>query len=257
MGLKGRFSIVIGLVATFALGDLVGRLSHSQKDVMTQEQADGLRGGSAIRDKGEDASVRALRARIRDLERQLAENQARSETTKAEDARPVGEETRQERSPRRREGFRERMERMKKEDPKRYEEMTKRFESFRKAFAERQQMRQEFLSSVDTSRMSSDDKKVHNDYQELLARRDELMEQMHDEGISEDQRRAIGTELHETMGQLNALGEQERSNLLRQTIETLGFQGDEVGEIASTINDVFDVTTEWRPGRPRGRGRKE
>lgn len=257
MGLKGKSLVAVGLIATFALGGLVDHVLCSSKDVATQEQTGGPLEGATIRDKGDDASVKALRARIRDLERQLAERQTRSETTKAEVATPAGEATQSERSHQRREGFRERMERMKKEDPKRYEEMTKRFESFRKAFAERQQARQEFLSSVDVSRMSASDKKVHNDYQELLAHRDELMEQMHDEGVSDDQRRAIGTELHETMGQLNALGEQERSNLLRQTIESLGFQGDEVGEITATINDVFDVTSEWRPGRQRGHGRKE
>ena len=111
--------------------------------------------GRAIGDNGAQASVKALRGRIAELEARLAELKAeKTGGAVAVAAVPPA-------APERRESHSERMERMKKEDPARYVQMTNRFASWRRQRAETARSRMDFLASIDTSRMSKSARAVH------------------------------------------------------------------------------------------------
>ena len=126
-----------------------------------------------IPDAGEAAKVNALRARVAELERMLADQKAEAEaaTTNAVAAAPRPPE------PARNWG-RNWLENIKKSDPARYTQMTNHFAQMRRQREERQQRNLDFLASVDTSRMSEGAKKTHDELQKKLVQREELMNQM-------------------------------------------------------------------------------
>ena len=202
-----------------------------------------------IADGGEAASVKALRRRIAELERLLAEKRAgdaavvipvTNATTVAAAERPRGNPG-------------EWLENLKTTDPERYAQATNRIARWRQNRAERARTAIEFLSSVDTSRMSKSARKTHAALQEMIARREELEQQLHQEGISAEDRGKIFEELrgmHHEMGRLNA---EERNNLIAETAKTLGFEGDDVKEITSTIQEVIRATDGGFGGGHHGR----
>lgn len=229
--------LVVGLAA-LALGGVAG---YGARGVLgggdapaapSAEDAGGKPKGK-IADGGEAASVRALRARVRDLERQLAELSA-ADSNAVEQA--VAEQ------PRGHEDFHERMERMKTEDPARYAEITNNMARWRQQRSERQMAKLDFLSSIDTSRMSPQAKAVHEQLQDAIARQEELESQMHDESLTEEGRRQLWNQMRENGRQLWALNGKERNNLIETTARNLGFKGQEVREISTTMREIIEAT---------------
>jgi len=207
--------------------------------------ADDAPGATSARltDQGEKASLRALRARIKELEKQLAAQRAvrppepPATTNRAEKAgggRPFG--------PPRFGDFRAHMKELEKNDPARYAQITNRMAQFRARHLQRMQDRLDLLATVDTSHMTAAQKKTHDAYQELLARREELMEKMHDENLTDEQRQSLGREFHELNRELRKLGQQERDTLLVQTAQEAGLEGDMVDSLVSTVKDVYEAT---------------
>ena len=243
------FLVAIALLAGVALGFCSGVTTST-----TPEQAKAEREKAAKRplaDAGEAASVKALRARIAELERMLADAKAKQPTNEVEKiAAQDGPR------PPRGGGPREWLENMKKNDPVRYAQMTNRFEQFRRRRAERQQRNLDFLSSVDTSRMSASGKKTHAALQEAIALREQLEAKMHQEDLSEAERRAVFEQMRESEHELRSLRRAERDNLFEATANTLGFEGDDAKEIVDTLREVVESTeSSWRhmgppPGSP-------
>jgi len=243
------FLVAIALLAGVALGFCFGVTSST-----TPEQASGERENAAKRplaDAGEAASVRALRARIAELERQLSDMKSKRPTGEVEKVAAQDGPR-----PPRGGGPREWLENMKTNNPVRYAQMTNRFEQFRRRRAERQQRNLDFLSSVDTSRMSASGKKTHAALQEAIARREEIEEKMHQEDLSDDERRALFEQMRESEHELRSLRRAERDNLFEATANTLGFEGDDAKEIVDTLKEVIESTeSSWRhmgppPGSP-------
>ena len=243
------FLVAIALLAGVALGFCFGVTTST-----TPEQAKTAREKTVKRplaDAGEAASVKALRARIAELERQLAGMKAKQPTNEVEKIAAQD-------SPRppRGGGPREWMENMKKNDPERYAQMTNRFEQFRRRRAERQQRNLDFLSSVDTSRMSASAKKTHAALQEAIALREQLEAKIHQEGLSDAERLALFEQMRESEHELRSLRRAERDNLFEATANTLGFEGDDAKEIVDTLKEVVESTeSSWRhmgppPGNP-------
>jgi len=204
-----------------------------------------------IPDAGEAAKVTALRSRIAELERMLADQKVAAEeaTTNAVAAVPRPPE------PGRNWG-RNWLENIKKSDPARYTQITNNFAQMRRQRAERQQRNLDFLASVDTSRMSKGAKKTHDELQKKLVLREELMNQIHqvhtEEGMSEESRRAVIEQMHENERQIHDLQKEERSNLFEATANALGFEGDDAKDIVATLEEVVDATDDPRwPPRPR------
>ena len=200
-----------------------------------------------VADDGDRASLAALRKRVAELERLLAEKGVSMSNVVAEVARIVPE-GRDRRNPR------AWLENLRKNDPERYAQMTNNFARWRRGRAERARSKIEFLSSIDTSRMSEKAQRTHADLQELIARREELEDRIHKEGISDEEREQLMQELRQTHGEMMRLNGEERSNLIAETARSLGFEGDDVKDIAATIQEVIDVTSSGFGPRGGGRG---
>ena len=203
------------------------------------------------------ADAETLRARVRELEKLLNEREASIAKLSADAARPQevpppapsGEEPPREQ--RQRESYRERMERMKTEEPERYAEMQKRQEEFRARMRAANEERDNYLSSVDTSRMTAEQKANHERLLAALKVRDALGDRMRPDAenpLTEEERQ----EFFNSMREIGPMMEQERRYLLEETGRTYGEDG---AAFAEYIQDLMDFTTPWRgPGR-RGGGR--
>ena len=192
-----------------------------------------------ISDKGEDASIKALRRRIAELERMLAEKDDKSEIA-ISNAVAEAVQSRPPEPPR--QNWRERMEEMKKSDPERYTQMTNRFAQWRRSRSEQARDKIDFLSSIDTSRMSAGAKKTHAALQDLVAKREEIEQQLQSPDLSDDERGRLMGELHSTHRELMRLNGEERKNLFEETARNLGFAGEDAKEFSATIQDVIEAT---------------
>lgn len=206
-----------------------------------------------VADKGDEAIVSSLRQEIVRLKKALSEKDGRN----AETISNAVEKARQSQPPRFR-NQREWLENLKKNEPERYVQVTNNMAQWRQQRYDRARSRIEFLSSLDVSCMSASARKTHADLQELIARREELEEQLHDEELTDEQRRALGEELGKTHQELQRLNDEERDNLLEEAARSLGLGAEDSKAFAETIQDVIDATEiGWRSSRrrgPRGQG---
>ena len=243
------FLVVVALLACVALGYCFGVTTST-----TPEQAKAEREKAAKlppADKGEAASVKALRARIAELEKLLADARAKPPANEAEKVASQGAPR-----PPNGGGPREWLENIRKADPGRFAQMTNRFAQFRRRRLERQQRNLDFLASVDTTHMSAAAKKTHAALQDAIARREEIEEKMHDEGLSDAERRELFGQMRDADRELRGLRRAERDNLFEATANTLGFEGEDAKEIVDTLKEVVEATeSSWRqmgppPGNP-------
>lgn len=204
-----------------------------------------------VRDEGAERAAAALRARVAELERALAERPLSITNPPVQTAARPQEET--ERS--RRQSFTERMEQMRKENPEQYAEMQKRREEFRQRMEQREQDRANFLTAVDVQNMNDQQRENHEKLLATVARVNELMAQMGQPGTerSPEARRELG----ETFGVLNELYGEERRYLFEETARSVGYEGAQVGEFAEHLQAVIENTSMMPPpgfGRGGGRG---
>ena len=248
-GMRGSaFLASAALVAGAAIGYCLAPGAAQEPAAETgKARATAARG--TIPDAGDSAKVVALRARVAELERMLADQKATAEaaTTNAVAAAP--------RPP---EPGRNWLENIRESDPARYTQMTNHFAQMRRQREERQQRNLDFLASVDTSHMNKAAKKTHDELQKRLVQRKELMNQMQqvhtEEGMSEEARRAVFEQMRENERQIHDLQKKERSNLFEATANALGFEGEDAKDIVATLEEVVDATDDPRwPPRPRGR----
>lgn len=247
-------TLIVGF-ALLVVGGAVGYgFGHRGTEAPASVEKRPERPKAKITDNGEAASLKALRARVKELEAELAakaaELKAASAVTNAAlvQSGPWGGDGR-------REGFRDRMERLKTENPARYSEITNNMAQWRRRNSERQQAKLDFLSSVDTSRMDSAARIVHQKLQEHIARREELEQQLQDENLSEDERHALFDQMRENWRQMQAFNGVERKNLIEETARNLGFEGQDVKDISATMREIIEATDGGFGGGPHhGRG---
>ena len=252
--IKHQMFIAAALLAGVAIGYFV-----KDEPIAAEEPTVEVVPKKAVADKGDEASVKALRRRIVELEKLLAEKDGKSEiaisnaVAEAAKARPPAPPQ---------QNWRERMEEMKKNDPARYAQMTNRFANWRRNRAEQARNKIDFLSSIDTSRMSTGAQKTHNALQELIARREGIEQQLQSPDLTDEERGKLMGELHSTHHELMRLSGEERNNLVEETARNLGFEGEDAKEISATIQEVIRATDAgWGghhgghrgPGGPGGR----
>lgn len=252
--IKHQMFIAAALLAGVAIGYFV-----KDEPIAAEEPTVEVVPKKAVADKGDEASVKALRRRIVELEKLLAEKDGKSEiaisnaVAEAAKARPPAPPQ---------QNWRERMEEMKKNDPARYAQMTNRFANWRRNRAEQARNKIDFLSSIDTSRMSTGAQKTHNVLQELIARREGIEQQLQSPDLTDEERGKLMGELHSTHHELMRLSGEERNNLFEETARNLGFEGEDAKEISATIQEVIRATDAgWGghhgghrgPGGPGGR----
>ena len=235
-------------LVSLALGAAAGYFAGSGPEEAKTETQEVGRTPKPIGDVGASASVKALRARVAELERLLAEKSSEAEKPREEKMAEAPRPMERGGSPS------EWMKHLQKTDPARYTQITNRIASWRRRRAETARSKMEFLSSIDTSRMSAAARKVHEELQELVARREEIESQIHQEGISDDERHRLFEEMRQTGRRMNELNSKERDNLLAETARNLGFEGEDVKEVVSTVKEVVEATESgWGHGRGRWR----
>ena len=239
--IKHQMFIAAALLAGVAIGYFVKDEPIPAEAPKVEEKAK-----KSVADKGDEASVKALRHRIAELEKLIAEKNGASEIA-ISNAFAEAAKVRPPEPPR--QNWRERMEEMKKNDPERYTQMTNRFAQWRRDRAAQAQDRMEFLSSIDTSRMSAGAKKTHNALQDLIVRREELEQLLHQEDLSDEERGRLMRELGESHRELVRLNGEERKNLFDETAKGLGFTGADAKEFTTTIQEVIEATDSGWGGR--------
>ncbi len=243
--MKMYFPVAVALLVGAALGYC---LAPSEIAPVAEQKTEEAIKESPVSDEGDKASIKALRARIRQLEGLLAKQGVEAEKPKEE---AVERDGRRGRWP----DPRAEMERMKKEDPGRYAQITNRMARFRRHMLDRAQSKMDFLGSIDTSAMSAEARKTHEALQDAIERREQAMEKMQRfMDMTDEERKAAHAEMREASRLVSELGRVERDNLLLQTAEALGFRDDAAAEIVETVKGIYEATEShgFGPGGPGG-----
>ena len=249
MKIRNFSPVVISLLAGAAIGFCFAPSAGAPKAAQEKTSPKTVKAESRP-DEAAEKEMRVLRSRIKELEDMLAKQGVEVEEMKEESSR-------RERRDRPRD-FRADMERLKKEEPERYAQITNSMAQFRRHRLERAQSKIDFLSSIDTSRMSPAMLKVHSDLQDMIEKREAVEEKMRGfMDMTEEERREAFQEIGEIDGRIRELNRAERDNLLVQTAEALGFQGDDAAEIIDTVKSIYEATDSgWGFGGPGGPGRR-
>ena len=249
MKIRNFSPVVISLLAGAAIGFCFAPSAGAPKTAPEKTSPKMVKAESRP-DEAAEKEMRVLRSRIKELEDMLAKQGVEVEEMKEESSR-------RERRDRPRD-FRADMERLKKEEPERYAQITNSMAQFRRHRLERAQSKIDFLSSIDTSRMSPAMLKVHSDLQDMIEKREAVEEKMRGfMDMTEEERREAFQEIGEIDGKIRELSRAERDNLLVQTAEALGFQGDDAAEIIDTVKSIYEATDSgWGWGGPGGGGRR-
>lgn len=242
----------------YALGVATGAgasaRSQSRREARPPE-ARSARARSRIADTDDAAKVAALEARVRTLQRKL-DRLLQAEAEEPREETPVAAQGPA--VPQMAMTHRERMEQMRRENPEQYQQMTNNMARWRQAGYDRAVGRLDTLASVDVSGWSQEAQATHQEYQGLLARREELFEMLRPENEDEESRQAAHDELRQVFGRLNQLAGAERDNLLVETANGFGLKGKDRKELVETVKAVFDVTSDWggHGGGRHGGGRR-
>ena len=153
--------------------------------------------------------------------------------------------------PRGPEGWRAELERLKEEDPAEYAARTNRMAQFRSRMLQNAENKLETLAAIDTTGWTQQQLETHQRYQELIAKREELMEAMRfDSDATEEQRHAAMEQMRKLGHEIFKASQEERNLLLNKAIREMGFKGNAATEVRETIKTIYSTTQEW--GGPRG-----
>lgn len=158
--------------------------------------------------------------------------------------------------PRGPEGWRAEMERLKEENPAEYAARTNRMAQFRARMLQNAENKLETLAAIDTTGWTPQQIETHQRYQELIAKREELMETMRfDSDATEEQRHAAMEQMRKLGHEIFKASQDERNLLLNKAIREMGFKGNAATEVRETIKTIYSTTQEWGgPHGGRGRG---
>ena len=156
------------------------------------------------------------------------------------------------------EAWREELEKLKETNPEEYAARTNRMAQFRARMLKNAESKLETLASIDTTGWSERQLAIHQRYQELIAKREELFETMRfDSGATEEQRRAAMEQMRQLGQDLHKASQDERNLLISKTLSEIGLRGQAAVEVKETIKTIYSTTQEWGSppgGRHRGGG---
>ena len=239
MNMKTYFPVAIALLAGAAIGYCLAPSAPAPAPE-PEEKEEVAQSPNA--DDGERTSNRALRARIRELERQLAEKGAAAEQKVPEnEAGPAQEGQRWPNG----EEIRANFEKFKQEHPEEYQRLDKMRQDFLARRTERANSKLDFLASVDTSRMSKDDLATHTRLQELIAKRNNLEKGLNESllNMSDEERGNFFREMGETNREIRDLNQKERNVLFNSLAGELGLQGEEANAVSDAVQGILDATS--------------
>ena len=198
----------------------------------------------------DDAALNRLRARIKELERQLADGKA--QPVEAEEETPVQPEERPQ-NPFLRNGpphmptaaeMRANMEELREKDPAKYAQMTNRFARWQTHHLQQVEDRLGILASVDTSRLTEKERQTHEALQDAIAKREELRQLLNpqNEDVTEEQRKKTFEELRKLDQTLHQLETSERNTLLNKTARSFGLSKANAKEMVETVKAIYQAT---------------
>jgi len=202
----------------------------------------------------DDAELSRLRARIKSLERQLADatataGEAPTEEPAGDAAKP--DERRQ--NPFLRNGpphmptaaeMRAHMEELREKDPERYAQMTNRFARWQEHRLQRTNDRLDILAAVDTSRLTAKELQTHEALQDAIVRREELRALLNpqNEDVTEEQRKKTFEELRALDQKMRQLENAERNTLLTKTARSYGLSKANAKEMTEAVKAIYQAT---------------
>lgn len=202
---------------------------------------------STAADPATTGSLRALRHRISELERQLAQRPDADLASQAIEIEIPENRSRRDSSSRRsgRDSYTQRMERMREENPEAYAEMQQRRTEMRQHVEQDFRNRADFLTSLDTRNMTNEQRENHEQLLATLARFDELREisEHGTEEMEREDRNALRQEMWENAMALGELYEVERNTLFQQAAVAAGYQGQEAEAFVNFLEQSIQSTT--------------
>ena len=239
--MKARSTIIVA-VAALLVGVLLGYYVPQLIATAPQQETKAEKPTEKRRDRNRqssdhDADLNRLRARIKQLERQLADETGKDAESGNET--PVKPEERPQ-NPFLRNGpphmptaaeMRANMEELREKDPAKYAHMTNNFARWQEHRLQRTNDRLNILASVDTSRLNAKERQIHEALQDAIVKREELRK------------------LDQTMRQLET---SERNTLLTKTARSYGVSAANAKEMTETIKAIYDATGGGHHGPPHG-----
>lgn len=135
------------------------------------------------------------------------------------------------------------------QDPAQAEERQRQRDEFRANVMQRAQDRTDFLKAVDTSKMSDEQRQVHDQLLAAVEKSRQLFDQM---SQSRERSPELFQQMREAMTAVSTLYGQERRYLLEETGRAVGYKNGEEAEFASHIESIFQNTSmEMNFGRGR------
>ena len=245
---------LVPFVACIALGAAAGWFLKPSPETPKPRPATPAKAQGKARSQpsGLEGANAALRKRIEELESALAS--AGSKAVAVPVATNAVAEPQRQGGPQGFAAFRAELERLKREEPEKYAARTNQMAQWRQRHLDRTASQLDWLAALDTSRMNAKQKAAHERYQELVVRREELMEKLHPgSNATDEEREQAGREMHGIGRELWGLAETERDTLLRETARELGFSGNDANEIVDTVKAIYR-NTGMGFGPPHGRG---
>lgn len=250
-------------------GALLGYILHPAAPEQKPEDATSTVSKPSRKTATDDAELNRLRARIKELERQLAANS--NQPAAAEEETPVKAEERPQ-NPFLRNGpprmptaaeMRANMEELREKDPERYAQMTNRFARWQEHRLQRTNERLDILAAVDTSRLNEKELQTHEALQDAIVKREELRQMLNpqNEDLTEEQRRNTFDELRKLEHQMQQLETSERNTLLTKTARSFGLSSANAKEMTEAVKAIYQATggndnRHGGPGGPHNGGRR-
>ena len=248
---------IIAILLAGVAGVLIGHFAWTVREPPPATRESDQRPRAHVVDADSSATVATLRRRVRELEQRLADAVASvGSLTNRTEIRLAGAEARPHGGPPNPADWRANLEEMKVNDPERYAQTTNRIAQWRSRMLANTQDRLEFFASLDTSTMTPRQRENHERLQELLVRREELMQMMDisNDSITAAQREKARQEMFGLMGQLHTAERAERDMLLHQAARNLGCKGEVAKELVETVKTIYDATQSWGGGGRRHGG---
>lgn len=261
MKAQNAIAVAAALLVGVLLGYFVPQLTSTAPEPETKAgKATEKRRERNKQQSDHDADINRLRARIRDLERQLAD--ATGKDAEPDDETPVKPEERPQ-NPFLRDGpprmptaaeMRANMEELREKDPAKYAQMTNRFARWQESRLQQTNHRLEILASVDTSRLNAKERQTHEALQDAIVKREELRQRLNpqNEDVTEEQRKSTFEELRKLDETMRGLETRERNTLLTKTARSFGVSAANAKEMTETIKAIYEATSGSHHGPPGG-----
>lgn len=132
--------------------------------------------------------------------------------------------------------------RLKATDPARYIRETNEYARMWHAHRDEVDGRIDFFNSIDTSKFSDEEKATHARLLELAETNRDLEDRMEECGADKDEMEKLRREKWDNMTKMRELCQQERDTLLRETAEAAGCPDTESQTVIDTIKTVYQAT---------------